>query len=56
METSDAARSLKELSGDLTHSITTLFRKEIEHSGAEISCPGISTSAARRPRWSVEST
>jgi hypothetical protein len=56
METSDAARSLKELLGDLTHSITTLFRKEIEHAGAEISCPGISTSAVRRPRWSVEST
>jgi hypothetical protein len=32
-------RSLKELSGNLTHSITTLFRKEIEHAGAEISCP-----------------
>jgi hypothetical protein len=31
--------SLKELLGDLTHSITTLFRKEIELAGAEISCP-----------------
>jgi hypothetical protein len=56
METSDAARSLKELLGDLTHSITTLFRKEIEHAGAEISCPETSTFVARRPRWSVEST
>jgi Putative Actinobacterial Holin-X, holin superfamily III len=30
-------RSLKELFGDLTHSVTTLFRKEIELARAEIS-------------------
>jgi hypothetical protein len=47
-------RSLKELLGDLTHS--TLFRNEIELAGAEISCPETSTSMARRPRRSVEST
>ena len=29
-------RSLKELLGDLTHSVTTLFRKEIELARAEI--------------------
>ena len=30
-------RSLKELLGDLTHSVTTLFRKEIELARADIS-------------------
>jgi hypothetical protein len=41
---------LQELLGDLAHSITTLFRKEIELAGAEISCPDTSMSVARRPR------
>ena len=36
MEPSDD-RSLKGLLGDLTHSVTTLFRKEIELARAEIS-------------------
>jgi hypothetical protein len=49
-------RRLKELLRDLTHSITTLFRKEIELAGAEISCPETSTPVVRRPRRSVEST
>jgi hypothetical protein len=36
MQTTDD-RSLKELFGDLTHSVTTLFRKEIELARAETS-------------------
>jgi hypothetical protein len=48
METSDQHpddRSLKELLGDLTHSLTTLFRKEIELARDEISSP------KPRPPW-----